>query len=654
MALLPGSSSRITRRGFVAIGGSALAAGLLAACGGAPAAPTPAPTQAPAAAAPAAPAAPTNTPAPAPAAAAPTNTPAPAPAAPTATTAPAAAATNTPAPAATGKLKDVPRNRTVVTVRGGTNAKFTEDQLWNPFIPSANHQLGSQFVCEPLAFYSAYQNKLIMWLAKSYEYSPDYMQLTIKTQPDAMWSDGVPFTADDVQYTFDQCLKLGAKIKWATNVQQVVKTVTTVDPTTVRFDFSVPAPRFMEFIAYKYDIGVYIMPKHIFEKQDMSTFPHLDIAKGWPVTTSPWRVVAASPDQKVLDRADSWWGEKAGIGKLPQALRIVYLPDPGEQNLAQGMIANNFDIVTGIQPTTFPTVFAGNAKVTTWTGQKAPFGYMDWWPHSLYVNTKTGPTADPDVRWAISQYIDRAQMIDVAWAGAATPAKLPMPDYPGLAPYLDNVKDLLAKYDTQEFNPKKADATLTNKGFKKGADGIWANAAGQKIDLPMISFFDFTSTGPVLVEQFKRAGISASYNEPPDMFAKFSSGEYTAALFGHGGSYSADPWYTLNLYQSSSQAIPGGHLVNFSLWKNDQFDKLADQMYGTSPTEVDKMMSIWHKAMELWLPALPDIMLDQGYHRLPTNTTYWTGWPDAQNPYVNSAFFHLTPGYIMHQLQPTQ
>src|SRR6266699_417704 len=82
-------------------------------------------------------------------------------------------------------LKQVPRNQTVVTVRGGTQGKFTEDQLWNPFIATANHQLGSQFLCEPLAFYSAYQDKMTMWLAESYSYSPDYKTLTIKTRPQA-------------------------------------------------------------------------------------------------------------------------------------------------------------------------------------------------------------------------------------------------------------------------------------------------------------------------------------------------------------------------------------------------------------------------------------------------------------------------------------
>src|SRR5262245_17455595 len=36
-------------------------------------------------------------------------------------------------------LQQVPREQTLVTVRGGTQGKFIEDQLWNPFIPTANH-----------------------------------------------------------------------------------------------------------------------------------------------------------------------------------------------------------------------------------------------------------------------------------------------------------------------------------------------------------------------------------------------------------------------------------------------------------------------------------------------------------------------------------
>src|SRR5215467_13283120 len=219
-------------------------------------------------------------------------------------------------------IATVPRNQTIVTVRGGTQGKFTEDQLWNPFIATANHQTGPQFVCEPLAFYSAYQDKMTMWLAESYQYSPDYMTLTIKTRPQAMWSDGVPFTADDVAYTYNALNALGSKVKWGADVNQVLDKAVVVDPHTVQLNFKSPAPRFFEYSAYKYDIGIYMMPKHIFEaqSQDLATFPHFDISKDWPVTTSPWKVVYAAPDQKVLDLRPTWWGTAAGL-PMPKVQR---------------------------------------------------------------------------------------------------------------------------------------------------------------------------------------------------------------------------------------------------------------------------------------------------------------------------------------------
>ncbi|MBV9170028.1 MAG: ABC transporter substrate-binding protein [Chloroflexi bacterium] len=565
-----------------------------------------------------------------------------------------AAETKFAAPAFQQGLAQIPRNQSLVLVRGGTQGKFIEDQLWNPFIPTANHQLGSNFVCEPLAFYSAFQDKMIMWLAESYQYTPDYKQLTIKTRKEAMWSDGVPFTADDVVYTYNELNRLGAKAKWGTDVQQVLDSATVIDPQTAQLNFKVPAPRFFEYSAYKFDIGIYMMPKHIFEQsgQDLSTFPHWDVDKGWPVTTSPWKVVYSQPDQKILDRRQNWWGDGI-VASIPAVQRIVYLPDPGEQNLAQGMISNAFDLTTGIQPTTFPTVFAQNPKVTTWTGHDSPYGYMDWWPHSLYVNTRSGPTADPDVRWAISSYIDRDQIVDFAWNGAASTAALPIPAAPyGTQIFYDASQSLLQQYNTLEFNPSKGDSILQGKGYTKGPDGIWVAPDGARMQFDIISFFDFTSVGPVVVQQLKNAGIDTNYSEPPNWFDRFSVGDYSMALFGHGGSYGPDPFYTLRLYQSSSEAIPGGHQVNFSLWQNPDYDAIVDNVYRTSPTERQKMLDYWTQAMQIWLPALPDIMIEQGYHRLPTNETYWVGWPNAQNPYVNTAHFHLTPGYIVHQLKP--
>lgn len=554
-------------------------------------------------------------------------------------------------PALAQELSELPREQTLIAVRGGTQGKFTEgDLLWNPFLPLANHQLAVQIVYEPLAFYSAFTDEFTMWLAESYEYSTDYMQLTIKTRPGITWSDGTPFTAEDVAYTFNKLVEVGSMVKFGADVQLFLDSAEATDDVTTVFTFKQAAPRFFEFISYKFDIGVFIVPKHIFDGQDWATFSHYDPAQNWPVTTAPWKVVYSAPEQKVLDRLDTWWGEAAGIGKLPEPLRYIFLPDPGEQNLAAGIISNQYDIATGLQPATFPTVFDGNDKTTTWTGRESPFGNIDWWPHSLYLNNKVAPYDDPNVRWAISYFLDRDQIIEFGWSGANTPSTLFVPDYPGLAPFLEAAAPLIEEWPYLEHNPEKGDALLTAKGWSKNGDGNWVDASGTQVELEIVSFFDFTGVGPVIVEQLARNGIVATYSEPPDFFTRFGEGDYTGALFGHGGSYSSDVYYSLRLYQSSSTEIPGGHLANFSQWNKPEFDVLVDKLYLISPTDTEQVLEIWTQAMALWLPDYPDIQISQGYHRLPMNETYWAGWPTAEDPYINPAHFHLTFAMVMHRL----
>ena len=579
--------------------------------------------------------------------------PAAAPAGSAATAAPAAAAA---APAegvtAAGGIKEIPRNETFIAVRGGTQGKFTEWDQWNPFVPVANHQFGSNLIYEPLAFYSAFADKEYMWLAESYKYSDDFKELTIKTRQGIKWSDGKDFTADDVTFTLNACKEYGAKIRWGTNIAQVMDKAETVDQQTVKVTLTVPAPRFFWLLTYHFDIGVYMLPKHIFEGKDLATFSHFDLANGLPVTTSPWRVVHSSPQQKILDRADDWWGVAAGVAQLPAVKRFILLPDQGEQQLIQSVIKNEVDFTTGIQPSSFPTVFNGNPKATSWTGQEAPYGYVDWWPHSLYVNNEVAPWSDKNVRWALSYYIDRSKIVDIAWSGASEATPLPMPSYPPLQPYFDATKPLLEKYNTLEYDPKKGDDLLTAKGWKKNDAGMWMDETGKPVKLDIVSFFDFTSVGPVLVEMLKRGGIDASYSEPPDFFNNFSTGKFTGCLFGHGGSC-REPQETMALYQSISEAIPGGHAVNFSRWKNPDFDKLADQAYTTAPTDTQKLVDIWVKGMEIWLPELPDIQLTQGFHRLPWTTENWTNMPDEKNPYTNSAQWHLTFSLVLHNVKPS-
>src|SRR5579863_4364788 len=196
-----------------------------------------------------------------------------------------------PAGIAAAQPAAIPRNRTLVLIKnGGRDGRWVDYDLWNPYSIGSNHQNGPNIIYEPLAYYSAFADKTYMWLAESYQYTPDFKQLTIKTRSGITWSDGTPFSAEDVAYTLNTLRDLGPKVKWGVDVQQVMKEAKATDANTVVVDFVVPAPRFFFFVTYKYDIGVYIVPKHIFAGQDWTTFKHFDIAKGWPVSTGPWKV----------------------------------------------------------------------------------------------------------------------------------------------------------------------------------------------------------------------------------------------------------------------------------------------------------------------------------------------------------------------------
>ncbi|MGD9711871.1 MAG: ABC transporter substrate-binding protein, partial [Thermomicrobiales bacterium] len=354
------------------------------------------------------------------------------------------------------------------------------------------------------------------------------------------------------------------------------------------------------------------------------------------------------------DRRDSWWAVDQGlVDALPQVERIIYLPAVPDEQMAQQLIANEVDCSLDLRPLTIETVLVQNPNITTHTGSEPPLGYVDWWPTSLYINNERAPYDDPNVRWALSYYLDRDQIISVALGGNGSKWPLPLPSYPGLQPFVDAAGDLLTEYPTLEYNVEKGDARLTEAGFAKNGDGMWERD-GEVLNVPIESFQVMADIGPVIVQQLKNAGVESSYSEPPDFFDRFQPGDWNASLFGHGGSVANDPYDTLALYTSASENIPGGHAVNFSRWSNADYDAIVDEMAFTSPEDTDAIMDQWLRAMAIWLPELPDIPIQEWYHRIPMNQTYWTGWPTAEDPYVNGAFWHFTFPLILMRLQAAQ
>ncbi len=586
----------------------------------------------------------------------------------TATTAAATTAPATAVPATSAPTGAAPaRNKQLVTFLGGSGGRHVDHELWNPYAIGANHQTGPNIIYEPLAFFSAFADEMIPWLAESWSFNSDSTVLTMNLRKGVKWSDGQEFNADDVVYTLNTLKTLKEQVRWGVDVANVLDVAEKTGTHTVVVKLSRPDPRFFYFMAYKFDIGIYIVPEHVYNGKDWTTFGAYDPAGGLPVTTSPWRVVSGTPEQKIIDRRSSWWGTSAGkpyseggIGsyaKLPEVERIVYLPGTDNQTLtAQALIKNDVDYGAMTTPRVIKETLAQNAKLITHTGRESPFGYVDWWPVSLAFNTsgKYGPYDSKDVRWAISYFLDREELRQKAYDGAAAFNPLTMPGYPPLQKYFTAVEDLLKQYDTTEYSVTKGNERMAKAGFTKGTDGMWVDASGAKINCQIIGFAGaWDDLGPITAEQLRRNGINASYIQPTDASSRMAEGNFECLMFGHGGSVS-DPYFTMKLYQSASVNIPGGHQVNFYHWENKQWDELTDEVAKTNPdTNEAEVIRLYKEAMAIWLDELPDVPILEFYHRIVMSEERWKNWPQGTDTsgYVNEASWHLTWSLVLHQLQ---
>jgi hypothetical protein len=128
-----------------------------------------------------------------------------------------------------------------------------------------------------------------------------------------------------------------------------------------------------------------------------------------------------------------------------------------------------------------------------------------------------------------------------------------------------------------------------------------------ELEIGVISMFQ--SPGRALVQQLKDGGIAARINVAANIEDNFTAG-------------------------------------------NAAYDSIVDEMGRTSPDDQSNLIGQFERAMEIWLPELPDVPLLEWYHRLPTDTTYWTGWPSSTDPYVNGAFWHLTSPLVLNRLRP--
>jgi ABC-type transport system substrate-binding protein len=491
-------------------------------------------------------------------------------------------------------------------------------------------------------------------------YNKDFTQLTIKVNKNAQWSDGTPVTAKDVAYTFDGQMK-NEKLPYHAQFKQFVKEVKVVDDYTVVVDFNMPAPRFkFEVLTLKFDTGIPIVPQHILSKQaDVNAFVGgLDMPHSGPYNTVVW-----DQNQKILDLREDWWAIKAGLAKLPEVKRIVMTNIGGQvgQNMdtvAQRVVNNEYDATLDMRSSVIGNILKQNPKVTTHTANKPPYGYLDWWPNSLWVNTQISPTNDVRVRRALSLAIDRNKLNDMVYEGAKVSTIYPFPLYPNLVKFAETpaMKALVDKYQPGKFDLAESAKLMTDAGFKKNAAGLWTKD-GKTVDATIQGFEGIHSDiVPILVEMLRQAGFDANVNFGTDAYQNMADGKPGLYMFGHGASL-IDPEATLNLFNGRYSAAVGTSAGNnrFSRYSNPEYDKIVDAM---APLAADdpKFTELATKAMEIYWRDVIDIPVIQWLHRIPYNQTYWTNWPTEANPGFggNGAFWHHTGMLVATTLKAAQ
>lgn len=451
-------------------------------------------------------------------------------------------------------------------------------------------------------------------LAESWDQSEDGLTWTFKIRDDVTWSDGVPFTASDVAYTFNWILDqgLGNFIDYL----PFTDSITATDDTTLVWKTTTPtgAPLYPPYI--------YIMPEHILsqykDKADYRTW------KGFPdaVGTGPFNLVEwRRGDFWRLEAKPDYWGGAPKIDELD--FRVFQSEETMIQALEQGEIDFAYDI-------SVPDLFDSLKGDPNIDAHEAGPGYFV----QLSTNQCTAEVAyckdigfnghpallDPQVRLAIEYAIDRQVLVDRVMKGYADVG----------ATVIVNPRWHFDPPDEVSYDPDEANRILDEAGYlDTDGDGVREMpGGGEPLDFRFIVRTERPSTidaGQFISEWLSAIGIATETEAISDtkLTDVWYSNDWDMYIWGWG--VEPDPNFQLSTYITSQCGT-----WSDTCYSSPQYDELFTQQQ-SAPT-VEERQQIVDQMQGMLYDDRPEIVLWYDNLLEAYRSDRWTGFSEQLGP----------------------
>ncbi len=360
------------------------------------------------------------------------------------------------------------------------DAQASDPRTFNPVLAqetSSTGPLGSLF--EGLVEDNGETTETEPALAESWTTSLDGRTWTFVLREGVQWSDGAPLTADDVVFTFQVIYDktIPNSLKDVLTVADKPIEVTKVDARTIRFHTAEPFGPFLR------TIGIGILPQH----KLLAPYRAGKFNQTWGVNTPPRELVGTGPyimteykpaQRIAYVRNPRYWKVDMAGHRLPYIDRIV-LTIVKDQNAHRLLFQAGQADSYGVRPREYAEFKRGEkaGNYTVYDGGptfSTEFLTFNENPHGGLPDYKLKWFQTQKFRQGIAYGVDRQAIINQVYAGHAIPQS--GPESPA-DKFFFNPNVMQYPYDLA-----KAQETLAEAGFKKGADGTLHDSEGHPVE----------------------------------------------------------------------------------------------------------------------------------------------------------------------------